>query len=391
MSAEMTATRCQDCGEPATDCSFGADVCWLCWAKRNEPILAAAEADRANGVPLNIGSAESSARRTTWAHVPLEAILNGEHGEPMPSILARTDGRCLIYRERAHTLHAEPEALKTWLALGACAEQLAAGETVLYIDCEDSATSIVQRLRALGTDGDAMRRRFIYIRPDEPLAAEALTDFESALESTPSLAVIDGVTEAFSRQGLNPLDNGDVASWLDLLPRRLIAAGAAVLLLDHVVKDREQRGRYAIGAQHKLAGVDVAYSMRVLEPFAHGHDGLVAIKVEKDRPGRVREFADGGQVALLRARSEDGGAVTISLEPPETGNAAFRPTVLMERVSLAVEADPGLSKRAIREAVRGKATAVDLALELLAAEGYVDAQRDGHTIRHYPVRRFSDE
>jgi hypothetical protein len=215
-----------------------------------------------------------------------------------------------------------------------------------------------------------------------------------ALKADPTLAVIDGVTEAFSRQGLNPLDNGDVATWLDLLPRKFARAGMAVLTLDHVVKDREQRGRYAIGAQHKLAGVDVAYSLKVIQPFARGRDGLVAITVQKDRPGRIREFATDGQVALLRAISGPDGSVRIKLEPPEHNDTGttFRPTVLMERVSQAVEAQPGLSLRSLRTAVKGQRNdAKDLAVDLLVSENYIEIRTEGQAKRHYSLRPYSTE
>jgi hypothetical protein len=263
-----------------------------------------------------------SEQPTTWAAIPLDPVLNGDHSEMPPSMLARTDGRCLLYGGRVHAFHAEPEALKTWLALAACAECLRASERVGYIDFEDSATSIVQRLLSLGVDREEIAYGLAYIRPDEPLADAALRDLDVALEPARSLVIVDGVTEAFSRQGLNPLDNSDIATWLDVLPRRLVRSGAAVVLLDHVVKDKESRGRFAIGGQHKLAGIDVAYSLKVIEPFARGKDGAVAIRVEKDRPGRVREFAKDAQVATLRAISKPNGVVRIKLEPPEHGGEA---------------------------------------------------------------------
>ena len=337
------------------------------------------------------GPAVQEESLTTWAPIRLDAVLNGEDGETRPSMLARTDGRCLLYAARIHALHAEPEALKTWLALKACAERIAAAETVIYVDFEDSPANVVQRLLDLGTAASAIATRFVYIRPDEPLAPAAMRDLDQALATEPTLAVIDGVTEAFSRQGLNPLDNSDVAIWLDLLPRKFARAGMAVLTLDHVVKDREQRGRYAIGAQHKLAGVDVAYSLKVLQPFARGRDGLVSIIVQKDRPGRVREFAADGQVALLRAISGPDGSVRIRLEPPEPAAAGttFRPTVLMERVSQAIEADPGLSLRSVRTAVKGQRNdAKDLALDLLVSEKYVEVRTEGRANRHYPLRPY---
>jgi hypothetical protein len=346
---------------------------------RGEPVTASDDDGRIEPAAL-----------TTWAPIPLDAVLNGDDGETHPSMLARTDGRCLLYPARVHALHAEPEALKSWLALKACAERIAAGEAVLYLDFEDSPASVVQRLLDLGVAPAAIAERFIYIRPDEPLTPAAMHDLDQALSAEPTLAVIDGVTEAYTQLGLNPMDNVDIATWLDLLPRKFARAGVTVLTLDHVVKDRENRGRYAIGGQHKLAGVDVAYSLKVLQPFARGRDGLVSITVQKDRAGRVREFAADGQVALLRAVSGPDGSVRIKLEPPEQSAAgAFRPTLLMERVSRAVEATPGLTKTAIREAVRGKAKQIDLARETLISEGYIEARHDGpQAVRHYSTTPF---
>jgi hypothetical protein len=83
-----------------------------------------------------------------------------------------------------------------------------------------------------------------------------------------------------------------------------------------VVKDTEGRRRHAIGAQHKLAGVDVAYALAVVEPFGRGREGLVKVKVAKDRPGYVRLRATDGRVAELRLRSHDHGRVTIDVEVP---------------------------------------------------------------------------
>jgi hypothetical protein len=174
------------------------------------------------------------------------------------------------------------------------------------------------------------------------------------------------VTEALAVEGLDMASNQDVAGLYNRLPRPFARAGAAVLLVDHVVKDREARGRYAIGAQHKLAGVDVAYRLDVVQPFGRGREGLVKVTVTKDRPGHVRQHAvDRERVALMRLTSRADGAVTVTLEPPEGGAAAgWRPTIYMERVFRAIEAEPGLSKRGIREAVSGKSDVKDRALEV---------------------------
>ena len=340
-----------------------------------------------------VANGASPAAGSSW--VPLaadalqELVAGGQLGEP-PVMLARTDGVRLLYAGRAHAFSGEPEACKGWLALAATAELLE-HEPVLYIDLEDTAATQVSRLLALGVPGDAIRDRFLYVRPDEPLEERGWEALASALAARPALAIVDGVTEALALQGLDLRDNGDVARWLALLPRRLLAAGPAVLLLDHVVKDREQRGRYALGAQHKLAGIDVAYTLEVIEPFGRGREGLVKVVVAKDRPGFVRQHAErGDRIADLRlSATADDGAVAIELVPPVAGRSTFRPTVLMECACRAVEESPGLTVRAIRGAVGGKHDALTLALELLVGEGFLRVEKGPRNAQqHYPARPF---
>ncbi len=359
-----------------------------------EEILAAEKQDRLNGTESCAAPLETPAVVSSWTPVKLDAILAGTYEPDQPTMLKRSDGHALMYPGRIHAWNAEPESLKTYLMLLACSEAITAGEVALFIDFEDSAASVVGRLLGFGITAEQIRELFIYIRPDEPLADVSLRELDAALSRGPVLVVIDGLTEAFTTQGLNPLDNVDIATWLEVLPRRCARAGAATNLLDHVVKDREQRGRYAIGGQHKLAGVDVAYGLKVIEPFGRGRDGTVSIRVHKDRPGSVRAFAADGQIAaILHAHSLDGGAVHLTLDPPDSADR-FRPTGYMERVSLVIESNPGLSKRGIREAVTGKAEIIDKALEVLTAEGFTRAVRVGQAIKHEsinPYREADDE
>jgi len=124
--------------------------------------------------------------------------------------------------------------------------------------------------------------------------------------------------------GLDPLSNPDVERFFEMLPRRLARRGLPVLLTDHVTKDREGRGRYAIGAQHKLAAIDgAAYSLAVVRPFGRGLAGAALLTVTKDRPGYVRQAAGpGGRIGELRVASLEEGRVTVGIEPPtasETG------------------------------------------------------------------------
>ncbi len=354
-----------------------------------EPSQLHSAAESSNGAGLEWPEDEPS----TWAPVDLAPILSDDGElEPPPAILPRSDKERLLYRGKIHSVAGEPEAGKGWLVLLACKDRIEAGEHVAYFDFEDEAPVAVDRLRALGLDDAAIRERFHYIRPDEPLDAAGRAEIERLLAAKrPALAVLDGLTEALALHGIDLRDNTEVAKWLGDLPGGLRRRGIAVVLIDHVSKDADSRGRYSIGAQHKLGKADVHYSLIVKEPFGRGMEGRVLIRVEKDRPGHIRRLARYKMVAEMIGGSLPGGALDLALEPPREGAESFRPTGYMVKVSRAVEDEPGLSISAIRAAVPGKSEFIDRARELLVREGFIEARKDGQATRHHPIQPFSED
>jgi hypothetical protein len=357
-----------------------------------EQLAAACRAEINGGTPDQDDSGQAE-QATTWGPVDLAPILAGDGNlEPAPVYLERTDGECLIYTAKVHSLVGEPESAKGWVTLKAAAERLNACEHVAYIDFEDEAAVAVDRLRALGVTDEAIRDRFHFVRPDEPLDDAGRREIDRLLEHPITLVVIDGLTDALALHGIDLRDNTEVAKWMSDLPHSLKRRGVAVILNDHVTKDSDSRGRYAIGAQHKLAKVDVSYSLQVKAPLGRGLEGRVLIRVTKDRPGHVRSLAKNRLVAEVIAESMPGGAMDLALEPPSDDDTGpFRPTGIMRKVSRAVEDAPGLSIRALRATVGGKAEYVDLAKEVLVAEGYIEVRKDGAAQRHHLLRPFVED
>jgi hypothetical protein len=338
-------------------------------------------------------------RPSTWAPVDLADVLdNNPETGPEPEFLTRSDGVALIYPARCHAFNGEPESGKTWAALLAAYQHTSTGYHVLYIDFEDSAAACVARLLAIGAHPDTLIDRFHYLHPEEPLTVRsgkitrAVMDFHAALGAWPhTLAVIDGVTEAMIVEGLSPEKNDEYATWHALLPRPMAVRGIATIQLDHVAKDRENRGRWAIGAQHKMAAIDgAAYSFEPVQPFGIGKHGIARVTVHKDRPGAVRQHAEGKRIADLHLDATT--AVQCELRPPDSARdpeGNFRPTAIMEKVSRWLELNPGASLRQIREAVRGKADYVDLAVRLLIEDGYILRETGPrNSSRHSVVRPF---
>lgn len=330
----------------------------------------------------------------TWQPVDLAQIVAGiESGlivGPVPTLLRRSDGRPLMYPGEVHSLAGEAESGKSWVMLSECAARIAAGDRVLFLDFETNAPSVVERLLALGSAPPEIIERFVYVRPDDPPADAAI----GALAAGGfAVAVIDGNSEAYSLFGLDPLSNSDVATFLSRLPRPLANGGAAVVQIDHVTKDRETRGRYALGGQHKLAGIGVAFTVEALTVPSRTRAGLLKVRVTKDRHGHVRAHAQGDVIALAHITPIDGGKrVTVTLDPPDSRNESgeWRPTTLMEKVSRFVESEPGSTLNAVKTGVVGKNSYVGDALDYLARDGYIERTQQGQAQHHHSLRPYRE-
>jgi len=331
---------------------------------------------------------------STWAPIDVATVIDNGLESSQPTILLRSDGTALLYPGKVHALNAPPEAAKTLLALHACAERINAGEHVLYVDFEDDAQGILERLAALGVERDAAAERFHYIRPDEPFGGVARAQLLNLVRLyRPTLAILDGVAEAMAMNNWSENDNSDVAAFLTALPRLLEREGCCVVLIDHLVKDAENQGRYARGAGHKLAGLSgSAYKLEVTRAFGRGTTGSVRMVVTKDRPGWVRRGAVGPRVADVEfTSSTTGDTITVKVLAPDTAPASFRPTYLMESVSRCLEGSPDpLSVNAVLATTSGNRSARITALKCLVDEGYVERSTSGQAHLHRSARPFRE-
>lgn len=334
---------------------------------------------------------------STWDRIDLTSFLDGTHEPERATLMPRSDGHGLIYPGRVHDLHGESESGKSWVAQAEAARLISAGQPVLYLDFESDPGAVVRRLMLLGAGPAAIGGHLDYRRPEGRAPDRYWSEIVAGVYV---LAVVDGVTDALGTYGASIVDNDEVARFMRLVVRPLTRTGAAVVLIDHVAKSSEGRGRFAIGAQAKLSGLDGAsYVVEPSTPLAEGLRGVLEIRVAKDRPGAVRSVSgpyrtsDRTQPAarfVLDSR-EFPARVTYSLEAPDPGDAAgtFRPTALMERVSLYVESNPGGSGRDVRSGVPGKTTTVASALAVLVAEGWIEvAQGRGGANVHTSVRPY---
>ena len=332
--------------------------------------------------PPQATATDLSADESSWKPVELKDYFDGLFTAPIATILKRSDGHGLIYEGRVHSIYGESESGKSWIAQIATAECLKNDKKVIYIDFESDAIDIVNRLKALGVSRANLLQYFTYIRPegardsDDPYW-QAILEPKSA-----TLIVIDGVTESLTMWGGESKDNDAITRWMRIFPRTVAtASGAAVVLIDHITKNAETRGRFAIGGQAKLATIDgAAYLVEPLEALAPGRIGTLTVRVTKDRPGFVRKIA-----GLWRKsdRTQEAAVFTIDstkaqmqyvigvplLEDEVESNKEFKK---QKEVAEFIHNHPGASRRVIQEGISGSKDAIGDRISDLVAGGWVD-------------------
>ena len=290
---------------------------------------------------------------STWKPQDIDEILDGEYVAPKTDLFYRADGLGLFYRGKTHMLVGASESGKTMVSVIPMIEELENGGRVAFIDHESDAGTVVGRLLAFGCNRELLRPsagRFRYIRPDAPLSQrgmkfwpDEMVALRETIEWKPDLVVIDGVTEAMTEEGLDPISgqsNADFPTWLRLVARRFEIVGSCVVMIDHTGHDTGQVEKRNIGGQHKKSGITGAsYIVETKTPFGqattHEITGKVSLRLHKDRGGalRGRFMGQGKQPVVAEIELTcypDGGITTKVVDPSDSAEQPIDDALTLE-------------------------------------------------------------
>jgi hypothetical protein len=256
------------------------------WADPRRSEQQSARESETEPSPATPASGGSGSEFFRGGRYDLAAYFAGTEPEtPKPSILHRSDGESLLYRGTINQLIGEAEGGKTWVALAALAEVLVTGGKGAYVDIDGNGVpSLVSRLAQLGADvREAVDEdRFAIFTPTDP---EQFTDMVTIVtRSRVDLVVVDSFGEAMPIYALSTNDNDEVTAFMRERLVPMADSGAAVLVIDHVVKNAEARGGHGIGAQAKKRRTDGAYVEVVIsDVFSFRLGGRARLFIRKDR------------------------------------------------------------------------------------------------------------
>jgi hypothetical protein len=259
----------------------------------------------------------------SWDVVDLSKI--GDRPAVKPTIAG------IVYPGRRHLFSGPPEGAKTLAAYAVALEELRAERRVLLVDLEMGRFDARDLLRDLGATDDDLGR-LLYVEPETGPTGSTIMELIDPYRESLSLAIIDAAAGAYALSNLDDQKRLDAERWAALWVRPLWDAGVGSVTIDHVTKNAESRGKYAIGSERKVGAVDVHLGFEFVgEPLRRGGQAVCKITTHRDRPGwlprpRAAEFDLVSDPVTHR--------ITWSFNPPgETvAGKGFKPTYLMDRV-----------------------------------------------------------
>jgi hypothetical protein len=278
----------------------------------------------------------------------------------------------LLYPGRRHLVSGEAESGKSWLLLALAAAEIRAGHGVGWVDVDGMGPNdITERLTALGVDDEQLGQLFAYYEPNTPLGPAGIGPMIDELGSIDArLLVFDSFNPMLNLHGLDPNATVDVDRFWRHVVDPFKNAGLAPVLIDHVTKSHDGRGKYAYGSERKHSGAEVHLGVTLIHTISRGATGKTKLTVNKDRPGFLPRPTAG---ILVLDSDADTGACAWKIVADTSGTGSgWRPTGYMEKVSRYLElcSEPE-SKKQITEAVTGKADAISRAIDCLRDETYL--------------------
>jgi hypothetical protein len=298
----------------------------------------------------------------------------------------------LLYPGERTVLSGETESMKTWLALILCKAEMELGMTVGWADVDAMGPgAMFDRLKLLGCEPSMIHSQFLYYQPHEMLDPAKIGEVaELVAARSVRMFVIDAFNPFLSMHGLEPNSTPDIDTFWRTIADPLSRAGAAPVLLDHVVKNAENRGKYSYGSERKASGAHVHLGFRLLEPLTKGGKGKTLLTVHKDRPGYLPRPTLGRLVL-----ESDGTLITFQIVPDHAHDAGgWRPSIMMEKGSRFLEnQDEPVSKNICEEHIGGKADARRKAIQFLIDDGYVrviEGPKNSHLLSSVRAFREAD-
>lgn len=269
--------------------------------------------------------------RDSRKYLDMAIFTSGDFKIPEPEMFDVDGTFFILYKGATHCIFGDSGSGKTWMVLAFIAAELKAGKRVKYIDFENGAHTIGNRLRnVLGVPAELLTPdhfKYMWFN-DKPEAAEIDEEAEEAHD----LVIIDGVDASLAMWDTDPHKATEIRGWYNGFPQRFADEGSTVLSIDHTTKKSSKevppKDQQPGGAGTKLAVLTgAAFYVHPKEGYelVPGRRGIVeAYVTRKDKDGYLKSKAEkNGHLFDFIIDTMD-GEVVIAFEAAKMDDAAVK-------------------------------------------------------------------
>lgn len=225
-------------------------------------------------------------------YVDVHQLLRDGLQLPAPEVLPFSDDFCLFYSSSFNLIYGDTESGKTWLCLAAVASVLNDGGNATIIDLDhNGAPALIGNLIKLGVDPETLgdTTRFRLSEPGDRLDLQEVVQDQRVFN--PDVVILDSLGEIIPLFRANSNNADDFTAVHAEVIKPLAVNGASVLVVDHLAKNADSRGRGPAGTMAKTRAVGgTAVLVRAEKQFTPGLGGTAKLQVYKDRHGGIREY-----------------------------------------------------------------------------------------------------
>lgn len=331
--------------------------------------------------------------RDSRKYLDMAIFTSGDFKIPEPELFDVDGSFFILYKGMTHCIFGDSGSGKTWMVLAFVAAELKAGRRVKYIDFENGAHTIGNRLRnVLGVPAELLTpEHFKYMWfNDKPEASEIDEEAEEAHD----LVIIDGVDASLALWDTDPHKATEIRAWYNSFPQRFADEGSTVLSIDHTTKKSSKevapKDQQPGGAGTKLAVLTgAAFYVHPKDGYelVPGRRGIVeAYVTRKDKDGFLKSKAtrESGHLFDFIIDTAPDGQVVIAFEAAKMDDEAVKRsdpqaslTDRQKQIMALVNAKPGIMTKSIISAppakggLGGNKQAVNADVDWLVANHYL--------------------
>jgi hypothetical protein len=256
----------------------------------------------------------------------------------------------VIARAKVTVISGHRSSGKTWVTAAWAAQEMIAGNTVIWIDFERQDDQLTSKLRMLGVGAHIIDNQLRYTSALPPVQQLVRVVAEASEQGTHRVLVVVDAFRALQGRvmpGTNANDGDAVEQVYTEYLTPVAEAGANIVLLDHMSKTGDAG---TFGSERKESAADYVIKVEKMCPFSKRTSGYSMLTLTKARGGH---FDEGTPVGYLWVPADGDGAergITAYPRYPELRNWA--PEVAMSLEDTTDESEMGRKELAVLDLVR---------------------------------------